>query len=196
MKLYYWLLLILVSGTGVLSALDFYQNKADTRRSLEPRREIYYFSELFKTTVENEVLELNNPVVYKGNNTADKFDFFDIVQDKCLVFRFSGEACNICIDFVINRLKLSFKDFYNNDRIILVGSNINDRVKESYYGKQIISFCSEDLGLPYEKYNTPFLFIVDRDRICKMIFIPEKSLPELTDLYLNTIIGRYFADLK
>jgi hypothetical protein len=193
MKTYYWILIILVLLGGFFSALTYFKSPPDNKVSTEPPIEVYYFNELYKSTIINESLELNNPLIYYGNDTTNKMSLFDRVNGKCLVFRFSGEACNVCIDFVINKLKTTFSDFANNSRILLIGSNINDRVKEKYYGKQIISFCSEGLGLPFEEYNTPFLFIIDRDRITKMFFIPEKSLPELTDVYLKNIKERFFS---
>jgi hypothetical protein len=194
MKLYFWILIIIVSITGVVCTLTYFQGIANKQNSDVPPIEVYYFNELYKATITNESLELNNPLIYIGNDTTKKMSLFDIVSGKCLVFRFSGEACNVCIDFVINKLKNKFSDFAENDRILLIGSNINNRVKEKYYGKRIITFCSENLNLPFEEYNTPFLFIIDRDRICKMMFVPEKGLPEFTDMYLINIKDRYFPN--
>jgi hypothetical protein len=37
-----------------------------------------------------------------------------------------------------------------------------------------------------------FIFILDKDMIAKMFFIPEKNAPELTDQYLD-IVDRYFS---
>ena len=194
MKAYHWILIIIVSLTGIVSTLDYFRGTAEKKIPDEPPVEVYYFNELYKSSITNESVDLINPVIYIGNDTANKMNLFDLVRGKCLVFRFSGEACNLCIDFVINKLKSTFSDFAENDRILLIGSNINERVKEKYYGKQIISFVSQNLGLPFEEYNTPFLFIIDRDRITKMFFIPEKSLPELTDIYLKNISERFFSN--
>jgi hypothetical protein len=193
MKKYVYTIIILVSITGIFSALTYFENRKIKPVDDEQTLEKGYLTEIYKSTITNESLELNNPVIYMGNDTANQMNLFDLVRGKCLVFRFSGEACNICIDFVMNKLKSTFTDFTGNSRILLIGSNINDRVKEKYYGKQIISFYSEDLGLPFEEYTPPFLFIIDRDRITKMFFIPEKTMPELTDLYLKNIKERYFT---
>jgi len=193
MKAYYWVLLILVFVSGVFSTLTFFLSKPVKTEPAEPPVDLMYFSALFESSISNENLEVNNPLVYKGNDTADKAFLYDLVRDKCLVFRFSGEACNACVDFAMARIKNTFKDFATNDRILFIGSNINERIKDKYYGKPVISFDSEDLGLPFEEYNTPFIFIMDKDRITKMMFVPDKTLPDLTDFYLNMIKERYFS---
>lgn len=193
MKLYNWVLLTLVVIIGVLSTLILLRTRTVETEPADPQSEIMYFTALFESSLSNENLEVNNPLVYKGTDTADKAYFYDIIRDKCLVFRFSGESCNACIDFAISKIKSVFKDFASNDRILFIGSNINERLKDKYYGKPVISFDSEDLGLPFEEYNTPFIFIIDRERITKMLFVPDKTIPDLTDFYLNMIKERYFS---
>jgi len=192
MKIYHWILIIIVTITGIISTLNYFTETTQESTLSETSVEVFYLNEFFNSTITNESVEINNPEIYIGNDTANKMNLFDLVKGKCLVLRFSGEACNVCIDFVINRMKRTFSDFAENDRILLIGSNLNTRVKENYYGKKIISFYSGDLGLPFEEYNTPFLFIIDRDRITKMFFIPEKTMPELTDFYMKNVFERFF----
>jgi len=191
----YLTILIFLSGlTAILVTIDFIDKKKKVQKESDQTIEAFYMNELMKASITNECIKLNNPHVYIGNNLENNIKLFDLVNEECLVFRFSGEACNVCVDFILEKIKSRFLDFKDNKRILLVGSNINDRVKESYYGKQILSYSSEDLGIPFEEFNIPFLFIIDNDRICKMIFVPEKALPELTDLYLDTILNRYFKN--
>ena len=195
MKAYNTLLMTFVLATLLICSLNFLNKKSDKRGlrfEEEQPIEVFYLHELFKSTITNESLDLNDPLVYRGNAVNDTFSLFDIVNDKCLVFRFSGEACNTCIDFVIEQLKKTFPDYASNERILLIGSNINNRVKEKYYGKPVISYVLEDLGLPFEEYNIPFLMIIDRDRESKMMFIPEKSMPDLTEMYFKAVKERYF----
>lgn len=192
MKVYHCILIVIVTLTGTVSTLHYIRDTNKKNINEEPPLELNYFSELFKSSIIDESVDINNPLIYIGNDTANTMNLFDLVHGKCLVFRFSGEACNVCIDFAINKLKSTFSDFAENDKILLVGSNLNNRVKENYYGKKVISFCSEELGLQFEEYNTPFFFIIDGDRITKMFFIPEKSMPELTDFYLRKILDRFF----
>lgn len=178
---------------AVSSTLLLLDNKNNMQEDSGQSIENFYMNELIKASIENECIEVNNPLIYPGIRVEEQLPLFDMVDQECLVFRFSGAACNVCVDFVLEKIKNRFSDFSSNPRILLIGSNLNPRVKENHYGKSVLSYASDDLGIPFEEYNIPFLFILDRDRTCKMIFIPEKALPELTDLYLDTVLKRYFT---
>jgi len=142
---------------------------------------------------ENTGLALGNPVVYLGSDTAKSFKFFSRFTDKCLVFRFSGNYCDECIDLIIADLKKYLPDYDKNDRIILLGSELSARVKDGYYGKKVLSYTSTTgLGLPLEKSFIPFLFIVDKGKVSEMVFMPMRSQPDLTKEYLQYINYKYF----
>lgn len=193
MKPYLITIIILSFISTILGGLIFINIKSSQKDETGETVETLYMNELMKASVENECYELMDPMVYAGNNVENTFRLFDLVNEECLVFRFSGEACNVCIDFVLEKIKGRFENFAENDRILLIGSNINPRVKDNYYGKKILSYSSENMGIPFEEYNIPFLFVIDRDRITKLVFIPEKAVPELTDFYLDTVKKRYFS---
>jgi hypothetical protein len=182
-----------LSCIGAVSSTLLLVKNGTGQENSEQSIENFYMNELIKASIENECIELGNPIVYPGKRIEEQVPLFDIVDQECLVFRFSGAACDVCVDFVLEKIKNRFSDFSSNPRILLIGSNLNPRVKEDYYGKSVLSYASDDLGIPFEEYQIPFLFILDRDRTCKMIFIPEKALPELTDLYLDTVLKRYFT---
>ncbi len=193
MKKYLVSILVISVLTFVLVSIFSLQQFNQRRMLKKTPVETFYFNDLLQSSISNECVEIINPLVYKGNDTVNKNYFFDLIRDKTLVFRFSGEACNTCIEFALEGLKKKFVDFATNDRILLIGSSINERIKEHYYGKPVISFYSSNLGIPIEEYNIPFMFIADKDRIVKMIFVPEKTMPELYELYLNTVYERYFS---
>jgi hypothetical protein len=196
MKSFLLALVVITSLTAVLTILGFIENHKSQKGPEIPSDEAFILKELIKTSITNECQHLNDPLVYSGSDSKNIFNLFNLVTDECLVFRFSGEACNTCVDFVIQKLKERFPDYSENRRILLIGSNINKRVKDHYYDKPVLSYCSENIGLPFEDYNIPFLFIIDHEKICKMIFIPEKASPEFTDLYLETVFTRYFSGLN
>lgn len=176
----YMLYIIKFDNTGIASIVK--KSQGDNLP-----KDFYYIKENYLISFRNNEIALNNSRVYFGNDTTSTFHIFNKLHGKYLVFRFSGDACNACIDFVIERIKRVFKDYSINERIILIGSNINPRVKDGYYQKKILSFYETDFGLELEKFGIPFLFIIDKEQISKMIFIPDKSFPEITDEYLNNI---------
>ncbi len=155
-------------------------------------RGYFHLKENYKFGWANDLIPLNPCLVYEGNNTTDTLNLLENIHQETLVFRFSAESCDVCVNFVISRLKNAFPDYAKNQRIMLIGSELNPRVKEGYYGKNTFSFIGGDMGLPAEKYNVPFLFIIDEDRISKMGFVPDKAYPELTDSYLINIRNRFF----
>ena len=142
--------------------------------------------------LENDAFKLNDPKVYYGNDTSNTFHFFDSkMSGERLVFRFSGLFCDKCVNNLISSLKKAFPEFERNHRIILMSSDINPRIKESYYGKKTLSYVTDDMGLPYESTSAPFFFVVGDDRIAKAIFFPEDSQPEITEKYLRLIGSRF-----
>jgi len=185
---------ILSSIAAVSGSILLLNNTNNRQEDSGQSIESFYINELVKASIENECIEVGNPLVYPGTRTEEQVPLFDLVEQECLVFRFSGAACDVCVDFVLDKIKNKFSDFRSNPRVLLIGSQLNPRVKETYYGKSVLSYASDDLGIPFEEYQIPFLFILDRERTCKMIFIPEKALPELTDFYLDTVLKRYFTN--
>jgi len=172
--------------------------KCSTKRNVQsdPPPDYYYLTELYQFSIQNELADLRDPSVYIGKDSQKSISLSEIVEKPTLVFRFSGEECNVCIEFVVKELKRTFPDFAKNDRIILLGSGVNARLKENYYGKPVTNLSFDDLGLPFEQYRTPFLFIIDNDKKCKMMFVPDKSFPNVTRFYLETVKERYFESNK
>jgi hypothetical protein len=151
-----------------------------------------YFAGLIHSIYSNEDLLVGNPDIYYGVNQADKIKLSDLVEeDGILVFRFSSETCNICVDYVIDKLKKAFPDFKTESRIVLLSSQVSDRLKKTYYGKTLYSFYENELDLPFESNRIPYIFILDKDMKAKLFFIPEKSSPVFTDFYLNMVKERY-----
>jgi len=142
-----------------------------------------------------ESVPLNNPRVYFGNDTVHSFKLFNNNRKgKYLVFRFSGLFCDKCIDDLMNRIRQTFPDLAENNKIILLCSEVNPRMKEDYYGKKLLSYQSGDMNLPLEKVSIPFFFIIDESRISKLVFVPDISKPSLTDYYLRIIKHRFFLN--
>lgn len=152
----------------------------------------YYLKTNYLFCTQSEQRFLADPLVYSGTDTASSLRLSEYIgEDTCLVFRFSGQMCDECINFVIKNLKEVFHD-YTSPKIILLGTEINSRIKEEFYGKQVVSISKADLGIPIEEYQVPYLFIADREMKAKFVFIPDRSYPEFTDDYLHVIRTRFF----
>ena len=83
----------------------------------------------FKMSLENENVLINTVDVYPGLDSSTRISLVQNISEPVLIFRFSGNYCDKCTDFVINSLKKHFKDYKINKRIVLVCSDINPRFK-------------------------------------------------------------------
>jgi hypothetical protein len=147
--------------------------------------------DLFLQSMKNCEVELND-VFIDSDKSGTPIRLSDRFGDGCLVFRFFGETCNVCIEDVITKMRHTFPDYPDNDKIILLGSNINSRLTDGYYGKNVLSIGYESLGLPAEEYSIPCLFYVDQFGISRSALIPDKAFPELTLAYLDNIKEKFF----
>lgn len=150
------------------------------------------FRDISTTCVyENEIRAVNN---CRLQISDDNIQLKDIVaKSPVLVFRFSIFSCSACVNFTLDRLKNYFVDFETNGKIVLIYDDENMRVSDAMFGKMPYATQNRNiLGLPLEKANIPFLFILDEEMKTKQFFVPEKEMPELTDRYLSVIKERYF----
>ena len=137
---------------------------------------------------QNEALQLNNIVCFYGNDTLSKTRLFDIVNNECLVFYFSGFMCNSCIDFVITLLKQEFLDYSENKRIILLTYDIDPRLRDTFYDKKTLNIVtSSNLGIDEDLLIDPFFMVLDKGRKPRLIFIPDKRYRVLTGEYIGLI---------
>jgi len=94
MKKYLVSILVLSVLTFVLLSIFALQQFNQRRMLKKIPVETFYFNDLLQSSISNECIEIMNPLVYKGNDTVNKYYFFDLIRDKTLVFRFSGEVLN------------------------------------------------------------------------------------------------------
>ena len=149
--------------------------------------------QLIKNLYKNELQKINNSEIYYKNTLIEIKNL--TIDSPVLIYRFSLFNCSPCVNFTLDKLKEHFPDFSTNNRIMLIYDDENMRISESMFGKNI--YVTKDrysLGLPMEKINIPFMFILDEDLITKQFFVPEKGMPSLTDEYLSIIKMRYFSN--
>jgi hypothetical protein len=176
----------------ILILTYFVASKPKTKRYSNYENVDIYYAELIHSIYSNEGLAVGNAPIYYGINRTDTIKLSELARENSiLVFRFSSETCNICIDFVIDRLKKAFPDYESNSRIVLLSSQVADRLKKTYYGKPLYSFYENELDLPFEPYRIPYIFILEKDMKARLFFVPEESSPVFTDFYLNTVKTRF-----
>lgn len=152
---------------------------------------IYPLSELVFGFYTYECEPIQDLLLYAGSDRNDTIKLHQLASEGILVLRFSGETCNSCIDFALERLKQTYPDFAHNDRIILLSSQVATRLKKAYYGKSIYSLYNEDVELPFDQYRTPYFFYLRGSLEYKLFFIPDQNQTKVTDFYLNTVKQRF-----
>ena len=154
-----------------------------------------YFYENYKASVLSNKIIANDCVVFYDSDSLESFNISKLLTTDILFFRFSGNFCSGCNEFVIRKLQEHFDNFSENDKIILLGKNISPRLKANYFGKKVLSYKNNDLGLPFDKFDFPVMFVIDENKLVKMVFLPDKTFPGYFDSYLKYIkklgIGEY-----
>ena len=102
-----------------------------------------------------------------------------------LVFHFSMQACQPCLEGIREIIKSEFPDYAKNKNIIFFSNDIENRLRKNFLGKQIISSLKKEDKLPINKYATPLLFTTDSNNIIQNVFIPDKDNIESLRNYLK-----------
>jgi len=110
-----------------------------------------------------------------------------------LVFRYSEIHCQNCVDNEIKRLKEFIKEL-DDANILIFASYDSFRNLGSF--KRINQIKShiynlKNLGIDIERSNIPYYFVLDYTMKVKDVFIPDKYLPESTNIYLDIIKEKY-----
>jgi len=179
---------IFVIALFIINTLISLQNKENSSHLILKQE----CTEKLKTTLKDEFKPIEDVLIYSGNDTTKVQRLYDLIEEPCIIYRFSGKMCDECIKFGLRKLIETFPDFEQNTRILIICTDTNPRIKDSYFGKRLFSFKKSEFNLSIERLEIPYLFILDKDKRCKFLFIPDKSFPELTNTYLKTIQQKYF----
>lgn len=119
------------------------------------------------------------------------------VTDKTrkLVFRFSEDGCNVCVEQQLNKLR-EIAASIGSDNIVLISKFTSDRDLHLFKSKNNIEFSLynvESLSPGLDKIRVPCYFILSRNDVSS-VFLPVKEIPHMTDEYLSYIKLRYFNE--
>nr|WP_294870379.1 hypothetical protein [uncultured Pedobacter sp.] len=124
--------------------------------------------------INNKILRFDSSLNYKGK----------------LFFRVSERNCDLCVSKEFIHLKL-LEEKIGSDRIIIMASysGPNDlRILKNRYNInfKIINIPFGALDNKYtEDQDFPYFFTINDKNVANNIFVPDKSLPQLTKDYLN-----------
>ncbi len=173
----------LLFNIGLLFLNQQYKNKLNsTKQKLEHLENIEIMFEVSKETT-----------IYLGSDNKTLIPALSITDRPKLVIGLNQNMCRPCVEGVFAHIKEVFPDFESNPDIICI-ADIEQRFKDDYYGKKVVSFHQKEDYPLYEIETTPYFFILDKDLCVKLLFITDTTSPELTKEYLKIIKDRYMVN--
>lgn len=162
-------------------------NKVNSLKSLVIGKDFYHYK-LEGTSLENIYLKLPN---------SDSISLQERVNaGPILVFRYSELHCQVCVDSVITDLKKEFEEIGENNIIILSSYRSKSDLllfkRMNQLDLPVYNINEESLSISIDQAKTPYMFVLDSNLTVNMIFIPEKTLPELNTQYFKFVKQRYF----
>jgi len=131
----------------------------------------------------------NNTAINAQNNIIDLIDINgthfwlkSLITRPTLIFRFTEDYCEICINEELNKLE-AMGNMIGNTNLLLLVSYSNLRalgfLKKQHHIKFSIYNVPKDIAIlkNIQQLSTPFYFTVGPDLILNDFFIPDKSFP-------------------
>lgn len=160
------------------------------------KKEYFYRVEKQITEIKNEseYTSLLSPFYY-GTDTCNFYSFNEEFKESILVFYFSIEACQPCLESIIESIKDVFPNYKDNKNILLLSDDLEERFRNSYWDKRIINFPRQKYSLEFMQKKIPTLFIIDpKTSMIHHIFPYNKETPDYLSDYLHTIKERFFLN--
>ena len=113
-----------------------------------------------------------------------------------VVLRYSDVHCQTCVDDQIKILK-GIKEVIGNDNIMILATYRNRKdfviFKRMNQLAEMNIYQVDALDIPADALGTPYLFILDKNRQIRHLFIVDSESPVLSEEYYKVIIQRYFS---
>jgi hypothetical protein len=116
-------------------------------------------------------------------------------NEEAIIVYFNEKTCKSCVLGIIMDLEILIEEI-GKQNIILVGS-FNDEKDFFDFAKTILPNSQKVIVPPIafksEKSESPFIFIVDKEKQIKLFFSPE-DFPELREKYFSEYLKKYFIE--
>jgi hypothetical protein len=150
----------------------------------------------FETNILNSNFKIDSLIIRDTlNNILQIKELFKREQKQFLVCRFSQLNCESCVISSINALR-NWIDSIGINNVMFLGNHPNNRIFTrtlSLYGIQTMKVYNVvEFSIPAEQLGYPYYFVLNSNLCISDIFVPNKSFPNITNLYLSHIKERYF----
>lgn len=138
--------------------------------------------------------KLWDPPFYYGTDSTTIYSFQEQFDTPVLIFYFSIESCQPCLDLIVNTLRDSLPDYITNKNILIYSDDLEWRLRNSFFDKKVINIKSNIQPLAFIKKKIPTLFLLDpQTLIIHHIFPYSKTTPDFLNDYLHIIKDRFFS---
>ncbi len=123
----------------------------------------------------SESSELNPLTIFhKVNNEHEKRIKDFLTNSPVLFLRFTEFSCSVCVEQTLNKIK-NLPRIFLNGKFVIIASNSNVRNLLSYMNNNNIKYPvyileDDNLPVPLEKLNFPYLFVLDNSTKATNIF--------------------------
>lgn len=153
--------------------------------------ELQTFKQNLRLSIMNSNLKVEELVVKDSLNKEYSInEIFSNKEKETLVFRFSQMHCESCINASMQIARM-WVDSIGVNNIAFWGNHRNNRIffkNIPFYGLQGVSIYNcPQLKLPVEELRYPYFFLIDRNLRITNVFVPNKSTPHITNLYLKSV---------
>lgn len=156
------------------------------------------FNYNFLYSTQKQILKIENsceyssiyPLFYYGKDTCSIYNFKDF-NNQILIFYFSIEACQPCLDMIVDSIKTILPNYSNNANILFFSDDLEFRLRNNYFNKKIINL-KYNSSLSFIKKKIATFFMLDPKTMkIHNVFVCNKQTPEFITDYLNIINKRF-----
>ncbi len=188
--------LILINLATVLSYINI---RGELKLSQTKKLDCQSYKEALSSNLSN--VQMNSNIKIDQNiSITDSYESKIILKNlfksgpKLIVYN-SETGCSLCIEKELEIIKnISTKIGVKN--IIIISNFNNSRKLEVFkntYNLEFDVFHCKSLKLPFEKVSSqPCVFVIDSELIVKDFFVPDRTLPELSEKYYLSVYDKYF----
>ncbi|NQU81976.1 MAG: hypothetical protein HQ543_10690 [Bacteroidetes bacterium] len=146
-------------------------------------------------TIRNIGLQINIKLKVEDEK-GNKISIAELLNNNIkVIFRYSELNCSLCIEEEIQILhkyinnigieNILFFSTYHSTRDLFLFKRIN-----KLQNFKIYNLKEEQLNIPVDRLNIPYVLLVDSSGNIVMINIPEKTKPEFSEQFYNVVISR------
>jgi len=145
----------------------------------------------FVTNILNSNSKLENIMIKDSlNNLMPITDVFEEGQKCILVCRFSEFYCESCVSFSLQMI-LGHIESIGVKNVLFLGNHRNNKIfnqtKPLYRIDDKKTYNTPFFNIPVEEIGHPYFFVLDSNLQISNVFIPNKTLPNISNEYLENI---------